>query len=140
MGPINLYDYEALARQRLPQMVYDYYVGGAGDERTVQENQRVWGRVRLRPRMLVDVSERDLSTTILGQPISMPVLTAPAAFHAMAHPDGECAVARAAAAAGIIHHQCGKHPLHLQPGRAMHSGLPIFIQWLCSRVSHLVSA
>lgn len=102
MGPINLYDYEALARQRLPQMVYDYYVGGAGDERTVQENQRVWGCVRLRPRVLVDVSERDLSTTILGQPISMPVLTAPAAFHAMAHPDGECAVARAAAAAGII--------------------------------------
>ena len=82
--------------------VYDYYAGGAQDERTVQENQRSWGRVRLRPRMLVDVRERDLSTTILGQPISMPVLTAPAAFHAMAHPDGECTVARAAAAAGII--------------------------------------
>lgn len=102
MDPLNLHDYEILARQRLPQMVYDYYAGGAGDERTVQENQRGWGRVRLRPRVLVDVSERDLGTTILGQPVSMPVLTAPAAFHAMAHPDGECAVARAAATAGII--------------------------------------
>ena len=102
MDPINLYDYETLARQRLPPMAYDYYAGGADDELTVQENQAAWRRVRLRPRMLVDVSVRDLSTTILGQPISMPVLTAPAAFQAMAHPDGECAVARAAAAAGII--------------------------------------
>ena len=65
MDPINLHDYEVLARERLPEMVYGYYVGGAGDELTVRENQQTWGRVRLRPRMLVDVSERDLSTTVL---------------------------------------------------------------------------
>ena len=102
MQPINLHDYEALAREHLSEMIYDYYAGGAADELTVHENQTAWGRVRLLPRMLVDVSERDLSTTVLGQPVRMPVLTAPAAFNAMAHPDGELAVARAAASAGII--------------------------------------
>ncbi len=102
MQPINLHDYEALAREHLSEMIYDYYAGGAADELTVHENQTAWGRVRLLPRMLVDVSERDLSTMVLGQPVRMPVLTAPAAFNAMAHPDGELAVARAAASAGII--------------------------------------
>jgi 4-hydroxymandelate oxidase len=102
MDPINLHDYEVLARERLPEMVYGYYMGGSGDELTLQENPRAWGLMRFRPRILVDVSERDLSTSVLGQTVSMPVLTAPSAFNAMAHPDGELAVARAAAAAGII--------------------------------------
>ncbi len=102
MQPINLHDYEALAREHLSEMIYDYYAGGAADELTVHENQTAWSRVKLVPRTLVDVSERDLSTMVLGQPVRMPVLTAPAAFNAMAHPDGELAVARAAAAAGII--------------------------------------
>ncbi len=100
--PVNLQDYETLASKRLPAAVYDYYAGGAGDELTVRENQQAWGRVRLRPRMLVDVSAQDLSTTVLGHPITMPLLTAPCAFNALAHPEGECAVARATATAGII--------------------------------------
>ena len=83
-------------------MVFDYYFGGAEDELTVRENRLGWQRLRLRPRVLVDVGTRDLSTTVLGQPISFPVLTAPCAFNALAHPDGELAVARAATAAGII--------------------------------------
>lgn len=102
MKPVNLDEYERLARERLPQMVFDYYIGGAGDELTVGENRRSWQRVRLRPRVLVDVGTRDLATTLLGQPVSFPVLTAPCAFNALAHPDGELAVARAATAAGII--------------------------------------
>lgn len=102
MDPLNLREYEALARERLPEMVYGYYASGADDETTLQENQSAWSRVRFRPRVLVNVSERDLSTTVLGETVSMPVLTAPAAFNAMAHPDGELAVARAASAAGII--------------------------------------
>lgn len=100
--PLNLHDYEQLARERLPQMVYDYYAGGAGDEITVRENEQAWARLRLRPRVLVDVSACDLSTTIIGQPVSMPLMTAPCALNALAHPEGELAVARAAAAAGIV--------------------------------------
>ncbi len=102
MDPINLAQYEDLARQRLPQMVFDYYFGGAEDELTVRDNRLAWQRWRLRPRVLVDVATRDLSTTVLGQPLSFPVLTAPCAFNALAHEEGELAVARAAATAGII--------------------------------------
>jgi 4-hydroxymandelate oxidase len=102
MNPINLQDYEQLARERLPQMVFDYFFGGSEDEVTVRENRLGWRRWRFRPRVLVDVARRDLNTTVLGVPTSLPVLTAPCAFNALAHPDGELAVARAAAAAGVI--------------------------------------
>ncbi len=102
MDPVNLHDFEDLARQKLPQMVFDYYSGGAGDEVTVGENRRAWQQVRLRPRVLVDVGQRDLATTVLGQRLSFPLLTAPCAFNALAHPEGELAVARAATAAGIV--------------------------------------
>jgi 4-hydroxymandelate oxidase len=99
---LNLDDYERLAREHLPQYVYDYYAGGAEDETSVRDNRTSWSRVRLRPRMMVDIRERDLSTTVLGTPVSIPILTAPAAFNKLAHPDGESGVARATADAGII--------------------------------------
>jgi 4-hydroxymandelate oxidase len=102
MDPINLDDYERLASERLPRMVYDYFYGGAGDEVTMRENRLSWQRLRLRPRVLVDVGQRDLSTTVLGQKIAFPVLTAPCAFNALAHPEGELAVARATTACGIV--------------------------------------
>ncbi len=60
--PLNLRDYEQLARERLPPMVYDYYAGGAGDEITVRENEQAWAR--LRPRVLADVSACDASSDI----------------------------------------------------------------------------
>ncbi len=99
---INLQDYEEAARDVLPGMVYDYYAGGAGDEISVRDNVAAWGRVRLRPRVLVDVGRCDLSTTVLGMTVEMPVLTAPCALNGLAHPEGELAVARAAAGAGVI--------------------------------------
>ena len=99
---INLHDYEEAARGALPAMVYDYYAGGAGDEISVRENVASWGRVRLRPRVLVDVSRCDLATTVLGARVEMPVLTAPCAMNSLAHPEGERAVARAAARAGVV--------------------------------------
>jgi 4-hydroxymandelate oxidase len=101
--PLNLDEYEAQACQKLPPMVAEYFVGGADDEITVRENRLAWQRMRLRPRVLVDVSRREMGTTVLGQQVSMPILTAPCGFNALAHPDGECAVARAVAAAGTIH-------------------------------------
>lgn len=77
MTPINLNEYEALARERLPPMVYDYFAGGANDEVTLTENLRAWQRLRLQPRLLVDVSQIDPAITLFGQRLTMPVLTAP---------------------------------------------------------------
>lgn len=102
LEPVNLYDFEALARERLPQAVYDYYAGGAGDEVTLRANRAAFERLQLLPRVLVDVSQRDLSTTVLSQPISFPVLLAPTAFHRLACDEGEVATARAAAEAGTV--------------------------------------
>ena len=103
MEPINLQDYHLLARERLDPMVYDYFAGGAGDELTIEQNRLAWDSIRLNPRVLVDVSQLDLSTTVLGQKVDMPVLIAPCGVCALAHPDGESAVSRAAAADGIIY-------------------------------------
>jgi 4-hydroxymandelate oxidase len=99
---LTVRDLHDLAVERLPRMAYDYYASGSEDETTLAENEAAWARVRLRPRCLVDVSVRDLSTTVLGRRVSMPVLVAPTAFQRMAHPDGELATARAAAALGTI--------------------------------------
>jgi 4-hydroxymandelate oxidase len=101
-GFASLRDFEENAATALPPMVFDYYRGGAGDEWTLRENSRAFQDWVLRPRVLVDVGDRDLSTTLLGMPSSMPIMIAPTAFQRMAHPDGEVATARAAAAAGTI--------------------------------------
>jgi isopentenyl diphosphate isomerase/L-lactate dehydrogenase-like FMN-dependent dehydrogenase len=100
--PLNVADYEALARERLAPGPYGYYAGGAGDEVTLRENLEAFRRWKLRPRMLVDVETCTTATTVLGQEISMPLLVAPVAFQRVAHPDGEPAMARAASAAGTI--------------------------------------
>ncbi len=102
LEPVNLFEFESLARQKLPAMAYDYYASGAGDEITLRENRAAYERLELRYRVLVDVSRRDLATTVLGQSVAMPVLAAPTAFHRLAHPEGEAATARAAAQAGTI--------------------------------------
>ncbi len=93
---------EDRARRLLPSDVYDYLAGGAEDERTLADNVAAWARLRLRPRILRDVSQVDLGTTVLGSPVRLPVLVAPVAFHRLAHLDGELAVARASAAAGSL--------------------------------------
>ncbi|NIO05650.1 MAG: alpha-hydroxy-acid oxidizing protein [Proteobacteria bacterium] len=102
MEPINLYDFETIMRVKLPKMAYDYYASGAHDEITLRENHAAFDRIRLRYRVLRDVSQRDLSTTVMKEPISMPVVIAPTAFHRMAHPDGEIATTKAASKAGTI--------------------------------------
>ncbi|OGO55567.1 MAG: hypothetical protein A2Z32_09810 [Chloroflexi bacterium RBG_16_69_14] len=80
---------------------YDYIAGGAWDEITLAENDAAWLRRRFRPRVLVDASHVDPSTTLLGAPSAFPLAIAPMAVHGLAHPDGEVATARAAAAAGV---------------------------------------
>ncbi len=99
---VNLADFETAARARLPKLAYDYYASGSYDELTLADNQAAFRRLRLTYRVLRDLSARTLETTVLGQPVSMPVLVAPTAFHRLAHEEGEVATARAAAAAGTV--------------------------------------
>ena len=99
---LSLDELEPLARARLPQMAYDYIAGGSDAEWTLCENSAAFNRLQLVPRILVDVAERQLATTVLGTPVSMPILVAPMAFHGLAHTEGELATARGAAAAGTI--------------------------------------
>jgi isopentenyl diphosphate isomerase/L-lactate dehydrogenase-like FMN-dependent dehydrogenase len=99
---VGVADYERRAAEVLEPGVLGYFAGGAADERTLRDNVAAFARHRLRPRVLVDVSGVDPSTTVLGTPIAMPLLVAPTALQRMAHPDGEPGMARAAAAAGTI--------------------------------------
>ena len=98
--PLDLAALEAAARTRLERGVYDYIAGGADAERTLADNLAAWSRLRLRPRVLRDVSEVSTATTLLGTQVPTPLLVAPMAYHRMAHPDGEAASAAGAAAAG----------------------------------------
>jgi len=99
---MNVSDYEELAKQKLSKMFYDFYASGAEDQRTLKENREAFSRILFRPRVLIDVSRIDMSLSVLGYNISMPIMLAPTALHKLAHPEGEVASARAAAAAGTI--------------------------------------
>lgn len=101
-GPRTLADVAAVARARLDPAHWDFFAGGAGDERAVRGNEEALARHRLVPRVLRGAGTRDLRTGLLGADLSMPVLVAPTAFHRLAHPDGEPATARAVAAAGTV--------------------------------------
>ncbi|KAG7590572.1 FMN-dependent dehydrogenase [Arabidopsis suecica] len=98
----NVNEYEAIAKEKLPKMVFDYYASGAEDQWTLQENRNAFSRILFRPRILIDVSKIDMTTTVLGFKLSMPIMVAPTAMQKMAHPEGEYATARAASAAGTI--------------------------------------
>lgn len=100
--PLNLAEYEAAARAVLPEMMYWYLDGAACDRITFNENRLAFGRWRLLPRVLRGLGEVDLSTTVLGQKISLPVMLAPVGMHRTVHDEGELATARAANAAGTI--------------------------------------
>lgn len=101
-APVNLRDLERLAAERLEPGALGYFAGGAGDERTLRDNEAAYARRQLRPRVLVDVSAVSTATTVLGTEVSLPVLVAPVALQRLAHPDGEPGMARAAAGAGTI--------------------------------------
>jgi 4-hydroxymandelate oxidase len=99
---LNVGDYERAAEERLDPASFGYFAGGANDEWTLRENVAAFGRWVLRPRTLVDVSQRTAATTVLGTEVSFPVLVAPMAFQGLAHPEGEAAMARGALAAGTV--------------------------------------
>ena len=99
---LNVHDYERAAEEALDPAAFGYFAGAANDEWTMRENRAAFERWVLRPRMLVDVSDVTTATSVLGTDVSMPLLVAPTAFQRMAHPEGELAMARGAAAAGTV--------------------------------------
>ncbi|GAA0139965.1 oxidoreductase [Lithospermum erythrorhizon] len=100
--PVSVNDFQELAKRSLPKMYYDFYAGGAEDEHTLKQNVEAFHRIVFQPRVLVDVSRIDTSTTILGYKTSSPLMIAPTAMHKLAHPEGEVATAKAAAACDVI--------------------------------------
>jgi 4-hydroxymandelate oxidase len=99
---LNLDSLEERARERLDPMLFDYIAGGAGDEWTLRENRAAWSRIQLLPRMLRGVGARDQRTTVLGTPVSFPVLVPPMGFHGLCHEEAEVATAAATAEANTI--------------------------------------
>lgn len=97
---LSVADYERLAEERLEPGPWAYLAGGSGDEWTLRENRAAFERWTFRPRVLCDVSEVSTATTVLGTSVALPVVVAPVAYQQLYHPDGECATARGAAAAG----------------------------------------
>lgn len=101
-GPINLFEFEDLARDRMGLEQYDHIAGGATDEISIRRARGIFDSMMLRPRVLVDITKRDLSTTALGHRIGFPVMLAPAGMHGRAHPQAELASVRAAGALGTV--------------------------------------
>ena len=99
---ITIPDYEARAREIVPATLFDRLFGARGSPRWITNTSNVaaFESIKLKPRVMVDLSHRELSTTVLGEEISFPVILAPVGAHRRAHPEGELATARAAGAAG----------------------------------------
>jgi 4-hydroxymandelate oxidase len=100
---VTVDDYEAAAREVLSPMAYDYYRSGADDEHTLRRNREAFSRAEIWYRTLVDVSAPRLETTVLGEPVTFPILIAPTAYHCLACPTGERATSEAAARLGTLY-------------------------------------
>jgi isopentenyl diphosphate isomerase/L-lactate dehydrogenase-like FMN-dependent dehydrogenase len=98
---VNVFDYERAAAERIEAGPLAYFTGGAHDERTLRDNRAAYERRRIVPRVMTDVAEVDTTVEILGRRWPSPIFVAPTALQRMAHPDGELATARAAAARGL---------------------------------------
>jgi L-lactate dehydrogenase (cytochrome) len=100
-GAATIDDLRRIAKRRLPAGVFDYFDGGAEDERTLAQNADAFRRLEFRPNVLVDVSELDTSTVLFGKRVAMPLMLAPTGYTRLATSQGELAVARAAERAGV---------------------------------------
>jgi 4-hydroxymandelate oxidase len=98
---VNLFDFEAIARERMDPAGFDYVAGGSWDEVTLHEAAEAWRRHRFVPHVLRGISEVDLRTRFLGHESALPIAIAPMAGQLLGHPEGEAEMARGAAAAGI---------------------------------------
>jgi isopentenyl diphosphate isomerase/L-lactate dehydrogenase-like FMN-dependent dehydrogenase len=98
----NVEDIRRLARRRVPRVISDFVEGGAEDEVTVRRNEDAFDELALVPKAMVGVAERDLTTTVVGEQLSLPVILGPAGLARIAHQQGEEAVARAAGIQGTV--------------------------------------
>ncbi len=94
-------DLRVLAKRRVPRMFYDYADSGSWTEGTYRANTTDFSNIKLRQRVAVDMTDRTLASTMIGQPVAMPVALAPTGLTGMQHADGEILAARAAAKAGV---------------------------------------
>ncbi|GMY38294.1 peroxisomal (S)-2-hydroxy-acid oxidase [Fagus crenata] len=115
-------------------MVYDYYASGAEDQWTLKENRNAFSRISFRPRILIDVSKIDMTTTVLGFKLSVPIMIAPTAMQKMAHPEARLAVQ--AGATGIVVSNHGARQLDYVPAtilaleevvKAAQGRVPVFL-------------
>jgi L-lactate dehydrogenase (cytochrome) len=100
-GAASVEDLRRIARRRLPRGVFDYIDGAAEDERTLAANAAAFAETTFRPRVMQGLRGADPTASVLGQPVAYPLVLAPTGFTRIADPDGELAVARAAARAGL---------------------------------------
>ena len=98
---LNVADLREIARRRVPGFVFEYVEGGAEDEATLRRNREAFAALRFSPRTLIDTAGRTLQSSLFGRPCSAPLAIAPTGLNGMLHPDGDLALARAAAAFGI---------------------------------------
>src|SRR3981081_3012485 len=97
----NIEDLRRIARRKIPRAIYDYVERGSYDELTLNANRDELNAIRLRQRVLIDVSKVSLASTMLGEAVAMPLSTAPTGLRGLVHGDGEMLAARAAEAGGI---------------------------------------
>ena len=102
MNLLNLFDYEKAAAEVMPPAYFTYIAGGVADNFTRNENRAAFDRLRLRPRVMRDVSQLSLEAEVMGTITAAPIMLAPASTQKLAHPDGELALARAAKKLGLI--------------------------------------
>jgi (S)-mandelate dehydrogenase len=102
MKPYNIDRYRAAARAALPKAIFDFVDGGAEDEGTLRANHEAFAQLRLRYRIHDDQAPVDLSTTLGGQPMTMPIMLSPVGNVGMMHASGDVAAAQVAAKLGLI--------------------------------------
>jgi len=100
---LNTFDFESVARETMEPQAWGYYSSGGDDEITLRDNHLAFQRVTMRPRILVNVREIDMTTTLLGVPSSLPLYFTATALAKLAHPDGEVGIVRAAKKAGVVY-------------------------------------
>lgn len=111
---LNVAEMSRRAKRRLPRAVFDVIEGGAGDETSVRGNSEAYGNLWIRPKSLVDVSTRDLTTTVLGEEISLPIMLDPCGFARMCSADAELAIVRAAGKARTLYAVSGASAYSLE--------------------------
>jgi L-lactate dehydrogenase (cytochrome) len=128
---VNIEDYRRAARRRLPQPVFDYIDGGAEGEVTLRENVRAFEDISFHPKSAIETPPPDLATTVLGIPISMPIILAPVGSSRMFWPRGEAAAAAAAGEAGTIYCLSTLSGMRLEEVKAATKGPAWYQVYLC---------